>query len=102
MLPKVRATLEQDSLEPTFRAVLVARPLVVAECLNGRCRPDEIHRDGYEVMSVGTRIEGEDGIIYLQTLTFPSTAWDQGLERPVNGSVQAPLVIVGSWVKFEE
>ncbi|RAW33734.1 hypothetical protein PC110_g9951 [Phytophthora cactorum] len=89
VLPKARTTLEQDSLEPTFRAVLVTRLLDFAECLNGQCRPDEIHRDGYEVMSAGTRIEGEDGTTCLQTLMFPCTPWDQGFERPVNGSVQA-------------
>ncbi|KAG2986278.1 hypothetical protein PC128_g25017 [Phytophthora cactorum] len=89
VLPKVRTVLEQDSSEPTLRAVLVARFLEVAECLNGRCRPDEIHRDGYDVMSAETKIEGEDGITYLQTLMFPSTPWHQGLEPPVDGSVQA-------------
>ncbi|RAW25552.1 hypothetical protein PC110_g18038 [Phytophthora cactorum] len=80
--------LDQDSSEPMSLPVLVARLLEVAECLNGRCRTDEIHRDGYEVMSVGTRIEGEDGTTYLQMLTFPSTPWDQGLERHDDGSSQ--------------
>ncbi|KAG2760516.1 hypothetical protein PC116_g26044 [Phytophthora cactorum] len=89
VLPRARTALKQDPLEPTFRAVMVARRLEVAECLNGRCRPDEIHRDRYEVMSAVTRIEGEDGITYLQTLMFPNTPWDQGLERPVDGSIQA-------------
>ncbi|KAG3050312.1 hypothetical protein PC121_g18449 [Phytophthora cactorum] len=73
VLPKVRTVLEQDSSKPTFRAVLVARLLEVAECLNDRCHPDEIHRDGYEVMSAGTRIEREDGTACLQTLMFPNT-----------------------------
>ncbi|KAG3240210.1 hypothetical protein PI124_g14900 [Phytophthora idaei] len=102
VLPKVRTALEQGSLEPTFRAVLVARLLEVAEYLNGRCRPDEIHRDGYEMMNAGMRIESEDETTYLQTLMFPNTPWDQGLERPVDGSIQASLVIAGPGVKFEE
>ncbi|KAG3125739.1 hypothetical protein C6341_g25658 [Phytophthora cactorum] len=98
VLPKVRTVLEQDSSEPTLRAVLVARFLEVAECLNGRCRPDEIHRDGYDVMSAETKIEGEDGITYLQTLMFPSTPWHQGLEPPVDGSVQASFCHRGTRV----
>ncbi|KAG4039059.1 hypothetical protein PC123_g25390 [Phytophthora cactorum] len=99
--PKARTTLEQGSSGPTSLAVLVARFLEITECLNGRCRPDEIHRDGYEGMSAGTRINGEDGTTYLQTLMFLSTPWNQGLERPVDGSVQASFCHL-SWLPLQQ
>ncbi|KAG3111118.1 hypothetical protein PI125_g9432 [Phytophthora idaei] len=54
------------------------------------------------MMNAGMRIESEDETTYLQTLMFPNTPWDQGLERPVDGSIQASLVIAGPGVKFEE
>ncbi|KAG2760307.1 hypothetical protein PC129_g22220 [Phytophthora cactorum] len=53
-------------------------------------------------MNAGTRIEREDGTSYLETIMFPNTPWDQGIERPVDGSVQASFGIVGPGVKFEE
>ncbi|KAG2948043.1 hypothetical protein PC119_g25876 [Phytophthora cactorum] len=97
VLPNGRTALEQGSSKPKFWAVLVARLLEVAECLNRRYRHDEIHRDGHEVMSAGTRIEREDGTSYLQTIMFPNTPWNQGLEHPVDGSVQASFGVGQLW-----